>query len=171
MAVVPDHVLLQKGINTLAAEVHQVHPDSTDMIFDLSLWVYTTCSLAPSPAPTPMPATAAPSAPASDTPASLAPSGVTDTDAKPTSSKSGDNTDGNVDADTTSSSSWIGMLFTGLGVGLLMLVAFVIWKRMSGKARATSATRTQRTNYADTVDAEVDADVPPTAPLSPASYA
>lgn len=40
LAAVPDNVLLVKGNNTLAVEVHQVHPDSTDLVlFDICILV------------------------------------------------------------------------------------------------------------------------------------
>lgn len=48
---VPDRVLLLKGENTFAVEVHQVHPKSSDLSFDLSAYVYNNCAgEAPGPA-------------------------------------------------------------------------------------------------------------------------
>ena len=50
-ATVPDRVLLLKGENTFAVEVHQVHPKSSDLSFDLSAYVYNNCAgEAPGPA-------------------------------------------------------------------------------------------------------------------------
>jgi len=44
-------VLLLKGENTFAVEVHQVHPKSSDLSFDLSAYVYNNCAgEAPGPA-------------------------------------------------------------------------------------------------------------------------
>jgi hypothetical protein len=41
---VPDRVTLLKGENVFAVEVHQVHPESSDLSFDLTSFVYNNCA-------------------------------------------------------------------------------------------------------------------------------
>ena len=155
LAVVPDHTLLVRGKNTLAIEVHQVHPDSSDMLFDMSLWIYTSCNVIATEPPT-----------AAPTDAPLTTTGAKKSTDAATTAKKGvtvDEDNSSAPGASGSSSGWTAMLLAGVGVGLFIVVAFFVWQRFNQKRASRRGV-----SYANFVDESNAA--PPTTPSVPLQF-
>jgi hypothetical protein len=135
-SIIPGHLLLVKGKNVLAAEVHQVHVDSSDLLFDFELTAVINKEIDESVLP-PQTGNSVDRTNAPATPAAADGTGSVAATSRAATSKSGDVTA--APADTTSVLTTV--VLAGAIIGLLLFFLYLAWQRFKGRRRAAASSR------------------------------